>query len=95
MDRTPVSEVLAPAQQINQLDSTGADRLGKLNAELPATRIVRAFAEVKSRVREKMHLTGLDAKTGADHFHRSIDEGVRAFVQRQEQTLTQGKHCHE
>lgn len=82
---TPVREVLVPAQQINQLDSTGADRLGKLDTELAAKGIVLAFAEVKNLVREKMQQTGLEAKIGADQFHRSIDEGVRAFVQRQEQ----------
>ena len=82
---TPVQEVLVPAQQINQLDSTGSDRLEKLNAELEAKGIVLAFAEVKNAVRQKMHKTGLEEKIGENHFHSSVDAGVRAFRKRQEQ----------
>jgi high affinity sulfate transporter 1 len=83
----PVSEVLVPAQQINRLDSTGADRLAKLQAELEGKEIALAFAEVKHAVREKMRQTGLEAKIGTDHFHRSIDEGVQAFCKRQQGKL--------
>ncbi len=82
---TPVQEVLVPAQQINQLDSTGSDRLEKLTAELAAKGIVLAFAEVKNAVRQKMHKTGLEEKIGENHFHSSVDAGVRAFRKRQEQ----------
>jgi high affinity sulfate transporter 1 len=83
----PVSEVLIPAQQINRLDSTGADRLAKLQAELEGKGIALAFAEVKQVVREKMRQTGLEAKIGVSHFHRSIDDGVGAFCKRQQARL--------
>jgi SulP family sulfate permease len=83
----PVNEVLVAAQQINRLDSTGADRLAKLQAELDGKGIAFAFAEVKHAVQEKMRQTGLEAKIGIDHFHGSIDEGVRAFCKRQQGKL--------
>ena len=83
---TPVREVLLPAQQINQLDSTGADRLAKLHAEVAAKGITLSFAEVKSGLREMMRQTGLEETIGADQFYESIEDGVRAFLERQEQT---------
>jgi hypothetical protein len=49
--------------------------------------IDRDFAEVKQVVREKMRQTGLEAKIGVNHFHRSIDEGVGAFCKRQQGKL--------
>ena len=81
---TPVREVLVPAQQINQLDSTGADQLAKLQAELIAQGIRLCFAEVKSGLREMMRRTGLEEKIGADHFHESIEDGVQVFLRHPE-----------
>jgi SulP family sulfate permease len=83
---TPVREVLIPAQQINQLDSTGADQLAKLQAELGAKGIAFSFAEVKSAMQAVMRRTGLEGKIGADHFYESIQDGVQAFLKRQEKT---------
>jgi len=83
---SPVRQVLVPAQQINQLDSTGADQLARLQTELGAKGIAFFFAEVKSGLREAMRRTGLEGKIGADHFYESIQDGVQAFLQRQEQT---------
>jgi high affinity sulfate transporter 1 len=82
---TPIQEVLVPAQQINQLDSTGADQLAKLHCELGAKGIAFSFAEVRRALREAMLRTGLEEKIGADHFYESIEEGVQSFLQRQTQ----------
>jgi SulP family sulfate permease len=82
---TPIQEVLVPAQQINQLDSTGADQLAKLHSELGGKGIAFSFAEVKRALREAMLRTGLEEKIGADHFYESIEEGVQSFLQRQTQ----------
>ncbi len=79
---TPVHEVLIPAHQINQLDSTGADQLAKLQPELEEQRIGFSVAEAKSGLRETMRRTGLEDKIGADHFYESIEDGVQAFLQR-------------
>ena len=80
--RRPVREVLLPAQQINQLDSTGANQLERLQAELEGKGITLCFAEAKSSLREAMRRTGLDEKIGIDHFYNSVHEGVQAFRQR-------------
>jgi high affinity sulfate transporter 1 len=82
---SPVREVLVPAQQINQLDSTGADQLAKLQTELGAKGIAFSFAEVKSALREVMRQTGLEGKIGSDHVYESIEDGVQAFLQRKDQ----------
>jgi high affinity sulfate transporter 1 len=75
----PVREVLLPAHQINQIDSTGAEGLGRLQVELERKGIAVSFAEVKGAVREMMRSTGLEAKVGTDRFHESIEEGVKEF----------------
>jgi len=82
---SPVREVLVAAQQINHLDSTGADQLAKLQAELGPKGVVFSFAEVKSALREVMHKTGLEGKIGADHFYKSIEDGVQAYLYNNEQ----------
>jgi MFS superfamily sulfate permease-like transporter len=79
----PVRQVLVPAQQINHIDSTGADQLGKLQAELGAKGILLSFAEVKSALLEAMRRTGLEERIGADNFYESIHDGVQALLQRQ------------
>lgn len=83
-ETAPVRGVLAPAQQINHIDSTGANQLAKLQDELESKGITFSFVEVKASVREMMRRTGLEEKLGADHFHESIEDGVQAFLQQQE-----------
>ena len=78
----PVREVLLPAHQINQIDSTGAEGLGRLQVELERKGIAVSFAEVRSAVRGMMRSTGLEAKVGADRFHESIEGGVKEFSRR-------------
>ena len=87
---TPIHEVLLAAQQINQLDSTGADQLERLLNELAKEQIKLSFAEAKTPLREMMRRTELYEKIGANHFHESIEDGVRAFLERQEQTPSDG-----
>jgi len=83
---SPIRQVLVPAQQINQLDSTGADQLAKLQTELGAKGIAFSFAEVKSALQEMMRQTGLEGKIGSDHFYESIEDGVQAFLHRKDHT---------
>jgi MFS superfamily sulfate permease-like transporter len=86
---TPVRAVLIPAQQINELDSTGADALAKLVAELATREIGISFAEAKSSLRAAMRRTGLEEKIGSEHFYESIEGGVQAFLQPQRETVDQ------
>jgi SulP family sulfate permease len=66
--------VLLPAQQINQLDSSGADRLERLRGELDAKQITLSFAEAKAPLREMMSRTELEEKIGGNHFYQSVDD---------------------
>jgi high affinity sulfate transporter 1 len=77
---TPITEVLIPSQQINLLDSTGAEVLAKLEFDLQSRGIAFAFAEVKSAVRETMARTGLDEAADTDRFYDSVEDGVQAFL---------------
>ena len=79
-----IREVLVLAQQISELDSTGADQLARLQAELATMGITLAFAEVKDPLREAFRRTGLEEKIGTDRFYESTEEGVQAFLRRQE-----------
>lgn len=78
--KPPVKEVLIASQQINQIDSTGADQLMRLKSELEAKGITISCAEAKSVLRDEARRTGLEEKIGADRFHDSIEEGVQAFL---------------
>jgi uncharacterized membrane protein YidH (DUF202 family)/anti-anti-sigma regulatory factor len=82
----PVRQVLIAAQQINQIDSTGADQLARLAAELEAKGIMVSFAEAKSALREVIRRTGLECQVSAEHFHESIEDGVKAFLERQQRS---------
>jgi anti-anti-sigma regulatory factor len=72
--------VLIPAQQINQLDSTGADQLARLQTELKAKGIKISFAEVKSSLQEAMRQTGIEESIGTNNFFESIEDGVQEFL---------------
>jgi high affinity sulfate transporter 1 len=80
----PVREVLVAGQQINQLDSTGAEMLARLGAELEAREIVFSFAETKRPLRESIRRTDLERRIRAERFHESIEAGVQAFLERQQ-----------
>ncbi len=84
-----VIAIVFPSQQINQLDSTGANQLAKLQAELGAEGITLYFAEAKNALRQTMRRAGLEAKIGVDHFYDSIEDGVQAFLKRGDQQTDQ------
>ena len=83
----PVRGVLIAAQQINHLDSTGADQLTRLNDELGGKGITLSFAEVKSPLREAMRRTGLEEQIGQEQFHESVEEAVQAYLMQQGKEL--------
>jgi high affinity sulfate transporter 1 len=81
-EKETVHEVLIAAQQINHLDSTGADHVARLAAELQQKDIALTFAEMKSALRDVMHRTGLEEQIGRNNCYESIDDGVRVFLER-------------
>ena len=78
---TPVREVLVDASTLNDMDTTAADVLVKLQADLSGRGIGLSFADLEHPVREFMHRAGVDDKLGADRLYESISDGVRTLTE--------------
>ena len=75
----PVREVLMDCEAIDLVDTTAAEVLVKLRAELAGGNIRLCLARVRDSVREMLQRMGVEAAIGADHFYDSITQGVQAF----------------
>ena len=75
----PVREVLMDWETIDLVDTTAAEVLVKLRAELAGENIRLCLARVRDSVREMLQRMGVEAAIGAGHFYDSITEGVQAF----------------
>lgn len=75
----PVREVLMDCEAIDLVDTTAAEVLVKLRAELAGENIRLCLARVRDSVREMLQRMGVEAAIGADHFYDSITQGVQAF----------------
>jgi high affinity sulfate transporter 1 len=80
----PVQRVLVNGETLNDIDTTGVDQLIKLHGELERVGIELAFAEVRDPVRDMMRRAGGEEVIGAESFYGSVDEGVRAFLDREQ-----------
>ncbi len=78
----PVLEVLMDYETINFVDTTAAEVLVKLQAELARKHILLSLARVRDSVREILRRMGVEAAIGAEHFYDSITLGVQGFCQR-------------
>jgi anti-anti-sigma factor len=78
----PVREVLMDFETINFIDTTAAEVLVKLQAELAGVNILLCLARVRDSVREMLEGLGVEAAIGVDHFNDSITQGVQAFCRR-------------
>jgi len=82
----PVRQVLLNAETINLLDTTAAEMLLELQANLDKKGITLAFARVHDRVKDRMARTGVVAAVGADRFFDTLLEGTEAFVNTNQET---------
>jgi MFS superfamily sulfate permease-like transporter len=78
----PVQRVLINAETMNDIDTTGTDHLIDIYESLEKDGIELALAEAKDPVRDMMRRAGAEDAIGAENFHGSVDEGVRAFLER-------------
>ncbi len=78
----PVREVLMDYETINFVDTTAADMIVKLQAELAGIGITLCFARVRDSVREMLRRMGVERAIGADHIYDSVTQGVHAFSRR-------------
>ncbi len=77
----PVREVLIDSESISFIDTTAAEMLIKLHAELAQRNIMLCLARVRDSVREILQHTGVETAVGTDHIYDSITQGVHAFSQ--------------
>jgi MFS superfamily sulfate permease-like transporter len=82
----PIRQVLVDAETINLLDSTAAEMLLELQANLDKKGITLTFARVHDRVKDRMALTGVVDEVGADRFFDTLLEGTEAFVNTNQET---------
>jgi high affinity sulfate transporter 1 len=79
----PVQRVLINAETMNDIDTTGTDYLIDLSESLEKDGIQLTLAKVKDPVRDRMRLSGAEEAIGADNFYPSLSDGVKAFIQEQ------------
>jgi high affinity sulfate transporter 1 len=79
---TPVEWVLLDAEAITDLDSTAAEALEHLHAELAQRGIVLAIARAKRAFRDRLTVADLTTRITPRYFFPSIRSGVAAFQAR-------------
>ena len=79
-ERRAVSTVVVAAEPITDVDSTAAEVLEEIDAELERRGIELAFAELKGPVKDTLRRYGLMARIGEDRFYPTIGLAVRAHV---------------
>lgn len=74
--------VVVAAEPITDVDTTAAEMLLELDAELKALGVELAFAEMKDPVKDRLARYGLHATIGPDYFFPTIGVAVKAFLER-------------
>lgn len=74
-----VRTVLIDAETIDQIDTTAADMLLKVKAEMAQRDMTLCLARVRDTVRDQLISTGVEQAIGSEHIFDSITEGVAAF----------------
>ncbi len=80
-ERRPVSMVVVAAEPITDVDSTAAEVLAEIDAELGRRGIELAFAELKGPVKDKLRRYGLADQIEERRFYPTIGLAVRAHVE--------------
>jgi high affinity sulfate transporter 1 len=79
---SPVRWVVIAAEPITDVDTTAAEMLQELDAELAARHAELAFAEMKDPVKDRLERYGLQAKIGREFFFPTVGVAVKAFLER-------------
>jgi len=78
----PVRWVVVAAEPITDVDTTAAEALEELDAELTARGIELAFAELKGPVKDRLHRYGLAERIGRAFFFPTLGVAVKTYVER-------------
>jgi high affinity sulfate transporter 1 len=76
----PVRVVVVAAEPITEVDSTAADVLAELEAELERQGIDLAFAEMKGPVKDRLRRYGLFDRIGEERFYPTIGLAVHSYI---------------
>ena len=79
---SPVKWVVVAAEPISDVDTTAAEAIEELDAELAARGAELAFAELKDPVRDRLHKYGIEKRIGRDFFFPTVGVAVKAFLAR-------------
>jgi high affinity sulfate transporter 1 len=77
---TLVRWVIVAAEPVTDIDTTAADVLKQLDAELAADGVDLRFAEMKDPVKDKLKRYALYERFGADHFYPTVGSAVSAYL---------------
>jgi MFS superfamily sulfate permease-like transporter len=77
---TPARWVVVAAEPITDLDTTAADVLRDLDAELAAEGVDLRFAEMKDPVKDRLKRYALYERFGDDHFFPTVGAAVSAYL---------------
>jgi high affinity sulfate transporter 1 len=77
---TPVRWVVVASEPITDLDTTAADALRDLDAELAAEGVDLRFAEMKDPVKDRLKRYALYERFGDDHFYPTVGAAVSAYL---------------
>jgi MFS superfamily sulfate permease-like transporter len=73
--------VVVAAEPITDIDTSAADTLDQLLAELRQEHVTLAFAEVKGPVKDHLRRYGLFEVIGADRFFPTVGTAVGGYVE--------------
>lgn len=76
----PVRWVVLAAEPITDIDTSAADELVALDAELAQRGVRLVFAEMKGPVKDRMARYGLDARFGPDRFYPTLGTAVSDYL---------------
>lgn len=79
--RPPIQRVVIAAEPITDVDTTAAEMLEELHAELGTRGAGLAFAELKDPVRDRLERYGLPERIGRDLFFPTVGVAVKAFLE--------------
>jgi high affinity sulfate transporter 1 len=73
--------VVVAAEPITDIDATAGEALAELHADLAASNVVLAFAELKDPVRDYLRRYGVEAAIGPERFYPTIGVAVAAYLE--------------
>lgn len=73
--------LVAAAEPVTDVDSTAADVLQELHAELKAAGVTLCFAQMKGPVKDRLKQYGLFDSIGAQHFFPTLGQSVDRYVE--------------